>query len=535
MHAPLRSIGSLPGTLSHRGFRLAMPAPKFVFPVMIQRPERTVCLVLATLLATACSSADPPMADDAVLAPTFTRVQPELFSTPGAQTNAWADYDNDGDLDLFVGFRGAPNRLYRNDQGSFADVAVEAGLADEPETRAAAWGDYDLDGDPDLYVGFTTPDTPNRLYRNDGGRFVDVAASLGVSQGGTTRQPAFVDFDGDGDLDLFVAFRDRPNMLFRNEAGRFLDVTASSGVGDPRRTVSVAWFDMDDDGDLDLFVANQQGDEDAFFRNRGDGTFEDVAPELGMNQPGRAEDLGSVGTAVADYDNDGDLDLFVASYGPDVLWQNLGDGSFRNVATGTPLAGDHHSVSAAWGDFDNDGRPDLYVDTFLADQPEVRDYLFRNDAAGFSDVTPDAMLALGASHGLAWADFDGDGDVDLHLTNNNAEGQHPLYRNDLPPARAARSLAVVVLDNDGRWARAGATVTVARESDGYVSSRVVDAGGGYSSQGMAPLHFGLPDGAGPLSVTVVWFEDGARRSATVSGVDPMRFRGQRLELRLGVG
>ena len=471
--------------------------------------------------------------DNRMLQPSFRSIQPDLFNAQGAQTNAWADFDGDGDLDLFVGFRGRPNRLYRNDLGTFVDVARVQGLADEEETRASAWGDYDGDGDPDLYVGFAAVGVGNRLYRNDQGSFIDVAAELAVDQAGTTRQPIFVDYDGDNDLDLFVAFRDRPNILFRNDGITFSDVTTSSGIGDTRRTVGAAWFDMDGDADLDVFITNQNGDEDGFFRNLGDGTFEDVAAALGMNQPGRAENQGSVGTAVSDYDNDGDLDLFLASYGPDVLWQNHGDGTFTNVAPGTPLAGDHHSVSAAWGDFDNDGWVDLYVGSFLSGEPEARDYLFRNVGGIFTEVAPDTLVARGASHGVAWADFDADGDLDLALANNHdPEGTHPLYRNEIEPTRSSRSLQVAVVNNDGVWTRPGATVTLSRESDSYVSSRVMDTGGGYASQGMTPVHFGLPAGGGPLTIAVSWFEGGQRRTSIVSGVAPEAFRGRWMLLRL---
>ena len=492
------------------------------------RPHaRLLCALVATL--SACDPGAHPEADfrdgnGTPLAPAFSLVQEALFSSSGAQTNAWADYDGDGDLDLFVGFRGAPNRLYRNDLGSFVDVATEAGLAEVLETRAAAWGDYDGDGDLDLYVGFATGETENRLYRNDGSRFVDVADVLGVSQGGTTRQPAFIDYDGDGDLDLFVAFRDRANTLFRNDGASFTDVTQASRIGDERRTVGVAWFDMDGDGDLDAFVANQNGDEDGFFRNNGDGTFDDIARDLRMNQPGRADDLGSVGTAVADYDNDGDLDLFVASYGPDVLWQNQGNGTFIDVAPGTPLAGDHHSVAADWGDVDNDGWLDLYVDTFLASEAEARDYLFRGGPNGFEEVLPTSMMMRGASHGVRFADYDGDGDLDLALANNHADGAHPLYRNDLTSDRSSRSLQVAVLDADGRWVRAGATVTLHRESDDFRSTRIVDSGGGYASQNAGPVHFGLPPGSGDVSVTVSWFGAGERRTTAVTGIQPGEFQ-----------
>src|SRR5207237_712986 len=122
-------------------------------------------------------------------APRFELVQPELFGVTGGQPNAWADFDNDCDLDEFVGFRGRPNRLYRQEHGRFVDVAPAVGLADSVETRAAAWGDFDADGNVDLYVGFIDG-TPNKLYRNDGaGRhFTDVAPSLGVNLTGVTRQ-----------------------------------------------------------------------------------------------------------------------------------------------------------------------------------------------------------------------------------------------------------------------------------------------------------------------------------------------------------
>jgi hypothetical protein len=481
-------------------------------------PSRRVLAPLAlSVLLPACDTAEvgPPASP-----PVFETVQADLFSAPGAQSNAWADYDGDGDLDLFVGFRGAPNRLYRNDEGAFTDVAGEVGLAVQEETRASAWGDWDGDGDLDLYVGFADLGIPNRLYRNEGGRFVDVADEVGVAVGGTTRQPAFVDYDGDGDLDLFVAFRDKPNHLFRNDGARFSDVTEASGIGDPRRTVGVAWFDMDGDADLDAFVANQNGDEDGVFINQGDGTFIDRAADLGMSQPGRPEALGSVGTAVADYDNDGDLDLLVASYGPDVLWENRGDGTFANAAPGTALAGDHHSVAAGWADYDGDGWVDLYVNTFLSSEVEARDYLFRNEEGTFVEVTPEPMIERGSSHGVAWADFDGDGDVDLALANNHAEGHHPLYRNLADPAGEARALAVHVTDADGRWTRSGATVTLRRSSDGFTTARVVDSGGGYASQGVVPVYFFLPPaGTGPVELSVSWYEGGSARRASLS-VDP---------------
>jgi hypothetical protein len=498
----------------------------------------------ACLSALACASESDGSgpSDRSAAAPSFERYQEELFGVAGAQPNAWADFDGDGDLDLFVGFRGRADRLYRNDEGTFVDVAPEQGLAVQPgtgtETRAAAWGDFDGDGDPDLYLGYvnaTDPSVRDALYRNDGDGFVEVGQELGVLVAGATRQPSFVDYDGDGDLDLFVAVRDHPNRLFENVGGAFRDVTETSGIGDPRRTVGAAWFDADADGDLDVFVANQNGDEDGFFQNAGDGTFTDVAPELGMNQPGRSDAQGSVGVVAADADSDGDLDLFVASYGPDLLWENrFPERGFVLRSEGTGLDGDHHSVGAAWGDFDNDGWEDLYVGMFLSSVPEEPDHLFRNLGDGrFESVTPALMLDKGASHGVSWADFDRDGDLDLALANNDpGSGTHPLYRNLLDRALAERSLQVSVLDSAGHATRAGSEVRFTETGSGrLLGMRMVETGGGYSSQSVKPVHFGIPAGVTLVDVAVTVLEGGERRTVLVRGVDPADFRGAVLEIR----
>ena len=531
---------------------------------------------LATLLLLTFMAACDATATDATAAEftpaAFDRVQPELFETPGAQTNSWADYDGDGDLDLFVGMRYTPNRLYRNDAGRFVDVAPELGLADLEDTRAGAWGDYDGDGDLDLYVGYpATAGSPNRLYRNDGERFVDVAAGLGVDLVGTTRQPSWIDYDGDGDLDLFVALRDQPNRLFRNDgppgvaadgpaeaadggpadvadgdpgdaaddgagdpadggpAWSFIDVTEESGIGDPRRTVGVAWFDYDRDGDLDVHVSNQNGDEDAFFRNESDGTFVDVAPALGMNQPGRGSEYGSVAAAVTDYDNDGDLDIFVATYGPDILWSNNGDGTFTDVTDPATLGVDYHSTSAAWADADHNGLPDLVVTSFLTGIAAVEDHLLMNAGGGrFRNALPANLLEHGPSHGVAWADFDRDGDLDLSIANNNETGgTHHLYRNLLGADMAAHSLQVAATDAEGQLIVPGAEVQLLdHESGAVLGTRLMDTGGGYCSQGATPAHFGLPRGVERVDVHVTFVAGGQRSTVVREGILPADYRGR---------
>ena len=212
--------------------------------------------------------------------PAFEPFHRDLFA-PATLVNAAADYDRDGDIDLFVGFNGATNRFFINDRGTLRDASVAAGIGDKRATRAAAWGDYDRDGDVDLLVGFAPGlGAVLTLYRNELGRFIDTTIAAGVSiETGAVRQTAWVDFDADGDLDLFIAFRDRANVLFRNDKGKFVDVASEVGLADARKTVGALWFDYDEDGDLDLYAANMDGDPNALFRNDA-GRFTDVARRL---------------------------------------------------------------------------------------------------------------------------------------------------------------------------------------------------------------------------------------------------------------
>ena len=447
----------------------------------------------------------------------FELVQPELFAAAGAQPNCWGDFDNDGDLDLFVGFKAdLPNRLYRNDGGKFVEIGAASGLADLTDTRAAAWGDPNADGNLELYVGFTRRSmTPNKLYRRDGAKFVDVAHELGVDVMGETRQVAWIDFDNDGRVDLFVAFRDAPNMLFHNEGNRFVNVAPDMGVDDPRKTVGAVWFDFNEDGRLDLFVANQDGTLNGLFRNDGK-RFVDVAHELGMDAFGRPATSGSNGPSVADYNNDGHLDLFVASYGPNFLFRNDGGGKFTNVAKQLGVEGGDHATPSAWGDYDNDGLPDLYVSSYIEKPVNEHDHFYGNRGDRFMELP---ALPHGATHGLQWADFDGDGALDLAIANNNPTGTHSLYRNVMPPEQARRSIQVRVVDQHGHHTRAGAEVRIYQPGTRTVwGGRIVDSGSGYCSQSAMPVHFGLPRKS-RVDVEVTTMTTAGRKITRVANVD----------------
>ena len=467
---------------------------------------------------------------------TFEPLQPALLSAGGTLVNAFADVDGDNDVDLFVGFNGAPNRLYRNDRGVLTDVASQAGVADARATRAAAWGDFDADGDPDLLVGFAPgAGSVLRLYRNDKGTFADVTSAAGVAiETGAVRQPVWADVDGDHDLDLFVAFRDRADALFRNDGGTFHDIAAAAGLADARKSVGAVWFDYDEDGDLDVYVAHMDGEPNGLFRNDG-GRFTDVAREAGLAWGGRAPDTPAQGTVrpcAADVDGDGRLDLFTANYGANGLFLNRGRGRFEDVSSAWGIAIDSRYDTCAFADMNNDGRIDLYVNGTITGGVSYRDYLFLNTGSRFEDVTPDSLLALQADHGAQWADVDGDGRVDLALTGSAANGMHLILRT-LPQQNDGGTLMVRALDARGRATLAGAEVRVyAAGTRRLLGTRLVDSGSGYDAQNDIPVHVGVGT-VSRVDVELTVPDGRRRRTIRVKNVDAAALNGRAVVVKGG--
>jgi hypothetical protein len=496
-------------------------------------PSRACPLAAAwlTLTLAACGEEAPEPVH-------FAPVQSELFADGGTLTDAWADFDLDGDPDRFVGFDGTASRLYRNDRtGGFVDVAAEVGLVVERSVRTSAWGDFDRDGDPDLLLGFAGDAPVTALFRNDReGGFTNVAAAVGLEVAtGATRQAAWIDQDGDGDLDLFLAMRDGPNRLFENRGDNgFVDIAPDVGLDDPRRSVGGSWFDTGDGG-LDLIVANMNGDANALYLAGPEGFTEAVQHEAVRNG-GRAlgdEAQGTVRPCVVDYDADGDFDLFFANYGSNGLAERTPVG-WAPVAADVALDIEGRYDTCAWGDFDHDGTIDLYVNGTVGGNTHWRDWLMRREGTdAFMDVTPADILAEHASHGASWVDFDMDGDLDLALAGAAADGTHHLYRNLLRPEYAWHSLQVRVVDEAGHATRPGAEVRIyAAGTDRIMGARLVDSGSGYDAQSDLPVHFGIPGGQ-PVDVRVTVVLGRDRRSVTVQNVDPREHQGAPLVIRVG--
>jgi len=269
----------------------------------------------------------------------------------------WGDYDNDGFLDLFVGVNNFGNDwLYHNNgHGGFTKITTGAIVSSGANANNCGWADYDNDGYLDLFVA--NSDQNDFLYHNNGnGTFTRITTNAIALMPGNSQGGSWADYDNDGWPDLFVSRVNEPNLLYHNEGGVFTPVTNGIIVHDVSVGQGTSWGDYDNDGYLDLFVVNPNS-RNFLYHNNGDGTFSKITTGAIVNDIGNGH-----GCGWADYDNDGYLDLFVANrLGTNFLYHNNGDGTFARVTTGVVAADVADAVAAAWADYDNDGFPDLFV------------------------------------------------------------------------------------------------------------------------------------------------------------------------------
>ncbi|HLN54358.1 MAG TPA: FG-GAP-like repeat-containing protein [Bacteroidales bacterium] len=341
-----------------------------------------------------------------------------------------ADYDGDGDVDLYVSsYDGETSSfrrwLFNNNSGMFTDVAADAGLTHSGRETSAIFGDYDNDGFLDLYVLREEGDI---LYKNDGnGKFTDVTdRTIKASKTGGN-MALFFDADHDGDLDLFEA-RSNINLLYRNNAdGTFteqaeqMNLAGKSGI-----STDAAFGDFDEDGDIDLIVVNEN-ESNEYFSNQRQGIFSDFTYEGGLESRG-----GSGRISVSDYNNDGFLDLFITSVSGDHrFYRNPGNGRFVQDRISEYIDRTLRGVmihDAAFLDFDNDGHSDL----FIAGESKGNGrglFLFHNNGKGeFEDVSRLLPEEITSGRKIALFDYNEDGDVDIAIARS--EGGLTLLRND---------------------------------------------------------------------------------------------------------
>jgi hypothetical protein len=475
-----------------------------------------------------------------------------ILEVPGSGV-ALLDYDNDGWLDIYLlngstfealSGREKPPRamlLHNNHDGTFTDVTDKAGVANERWGFGVAVADYDNDGWPDVYVSNFGK---NRLYHNNhDGTFTDVAEKAGVALGGWSTGPTWGDYDHDGRLDLFVPgyiefnpadppiaghrpippgackFRgvdvfcgpigligESDHLFHNNGDGTFTDVSVKAGVSDPNGSYGFAslFVDVDDDGWPDLVVANDSV-PNFLYRNRHDGTFEDMGYLSGFAVDGEGRAHASMGIAAGDYNRDGRLDLYISAFSDDynILFRNDGAAGFTDATRKAGIANPTIPF-LGWGvgflDFDNDGLLDLFVANGhvypVADKKDwgttwaQRPLLFRNlDGAKFEEVpaaTGSGLAEVFSARGAAFGDIFNDGKMDVVL--NNIDSSPVLLRNVVKNSNHWLALKLVGGPKGPRDA-VGAKLFL---TAGGVRQRAdVVSGGSYGSSSDPRVHFGL--------------------------------------------
>lgn len=483
-----------------------------------------------------------------------------LLETMGGGV-ALFDYDNDGRLDIFLS-NGARiddpmpkgsvlrkdgpkywNRLYhQKTDGTFEDVTEKAGVSGVGYSTGVAVGDYDNDGFEDLFVAGYGRST---LYHNNGnGTFTDVTDVAGVAGSGWATSAAWVDYDNDGLLDLVVVrymewgfediycgerregyrsfchpdlFKPVPMLLYHNDGnGKFTEVAHKAGADKPLKGLGVAIADYDHDGWTDILVSNDAIPE-SLFRNKGDGTFEEVAMVSGLAVDGSGATFSGMGVDFGDYNNDGWPDVIITDLANQryELYENFKDGTF-DYATNVSGLGSITLLHSGWGvrflDFDNDGWKDLFIgqshvmDTIEVNEPHLHYresplLLWNDKGKKFVDVSKgsgEVFQEKWAARGLASGDIDNDGRVDVVVTSN--DGPAWVLKNETPGGCHWITLKLIGVksNHDG----IGAQVEISTDSGKQFAT--VSTAGSYQSSSDPRVHFGLGSAAFVKSIHVRW-------------------------------
>lgn len=405
---------------------------------------------------------------------------------------AVSDYDMDGDIDLYIG-NSSGALLLNNKMGSFYDVAQEAGINHSDKEQSAKFADFDNDGNIDFYV---ITEGSNILYKNLGdGTFQNITKKANLEDNSSGNKALFFDFDHEGDLDLFVA-KAGYNLLFRNNSdGTFSERAEKAGIsGENINTRDAGFADFDDDGDIDLFVINE-GSSNTLFSNQREGIFKDITKESGLQSDGKS---GAV--AIGDYNNDGFIDLFVSSLegGNHELFRNTGNGNFEkdnNSAEAFDAIKNLKGLATKFLDFDNDGYLDLIITGESTAENNTGLFLFHNNGSGkFENVSHLLPNSTIEGKQIEIMDYNSDGDMDIVVAK--LDGGIYLLRNDGGNTNHYIKMKLVGLRTGSaknNYFGIGAKVEV-RAGDLYQSTVVTEP----------YVHFGIGHRAKAEVVRIIW-------------------------------
>lgn len=449
----------------------------------------------------------------------FAKVSPSVidFESAASRSVNWIDYDNDNDLDLFIttGKQGGDdNLLYRNDNGIFVRIYDQPIVNDSLPSDGSSWGDFNNDGLPDLCV-VNWYNKPALLYTNNGGgNFTFKSASPVTNQNGYSETCTWGDYDNDGLIDLFItnsAGTNHRNYLYRNTGnGNFLRVDTGIVVSEIGRSRGANWVDIDNDRDLDLFVCREINQNEYLYRNNGNGYFTKITDSPLTTNAGESWS-GSWG----DYDNDGDLDVFVTNSGNqnNFLYRNEGDFNFTKITNDPIVSEPGYNAVSGWGDYDNDGDLDMFITqayvgpsfTQKAVNKLYKNLLMESGSASFQKITAGEIVSdSGYSYGFAWGDYDNDGDLDVAVANTFDENQkNALYKNEL--SNGNKWISITCKGTSTNRSAIGTKVRVKATINGNSVWQLqeVDGQSGYCGQNLM-LHFGLGNTTVIDSIKVEW-------------------------------
>ena len=421
----------------------------------------------------------------------------------GSSGISWTDINNDGYPDVYISGYGSPNRLYKNNgDGRFTNITdkLEMGVAD------GTWADFDNDGDFDLVVTADNVDLPleeathKTFHINNGDEtFTKAILTTPAAPSGTMAyNSAFGDYDNDGDLDVLHLVEGGVNHFFENNGdGTFTENTSSIISTDPGQSLDASWVDIDNDGDIDLFVTNNNNQEgvgtsNALYLNNGDKTFSKITTGEIVTNTGNFETQ-----SWADIDNNGFPDVYVGdNFGSGLIFSNQGDGSFAGI--GAIAQGGN--LGSVFADYDNDGDEDLFL-TYNDGISPLR--LLQNNGDGsFTEITGTLLNEFSNGWGLAVADYDRNGFLDLMVAN--FDQANTLFKNTGNGNNWLNiELQGVASNSKGVGARVVVTANIAG-TDGVAQTKQVKVNSGLRSQSEPVLHFGLGQAAGVGKIEVFW-------------------------------
>ncbi len=473
--------------------------------------------------------------------PLFSKIQTgQVVSTPSDSRSVnWIDVNGDGFDDLFISNgpkTGQNNLLYLNNgDGTFSPVTDDPIVKDNSPSDGATFADADNDGDADAYV-VTWYGKINYTYANQGdGSFLQLAPGVSGNASTYSETAAWGDYDNDGLLDLYVTNSEgaKRNLLYRNLGNnQFEKINTGTPVTETDLSRCATWVDYDNDGDADLFVTNEDNQANDLYRNEGGGQFTKITAD-----PLVTGGLSSMSASWGDIDNDGDLDVFIANSGfyaeqTNQLYRNNGDGTFTQITPDAFTSAPGCSYGSAFGDIDNDGDIDLAVANGFCNGA-IRNFLFFNDGQGHFSPAPDSIadLSTPSSYGIAFADYDLDGFLDLAIatcknTDQSAMPNNLLYHNNQSPAQGGSNpfhwLRVRLEGQVSNRSGIGAKVRIKTSQNGESrwQMREISAQTGYCGQNSLVAHFGLGQADLVDSIVVEW-PSGIRQIQTGIAADQL--------------